>query len=131
MKPLGMKNQNERLFLKTGLTRIRLKIIAPFLLFLALGSVEARSSSRFIPDPDVGPGDLVVRGKDGGLIFGFEIDPNSTEGLLCEAIPNSDGTVSAKVETFSQSTGKIIRVLSKSESQDDFIALDVAPGQSA
>ena len=37
-----------------------------------------------------------------------------------------DGTVSARVETFSQDTGRIIRVLTKSESQDDFIALGVA-----
>jgi len=60
------------------------------------------------------------------LIFGFEVDPNGTEGLLCEAVSNPDGTVSARVETFSQATGRIIRVLAKSESQDDFIGLGVA-----
>jgi hypothetical protein len=71
-------------------------------------------------------GDVIVRGRLGGLIFGFEVDPNGTEGLLCEAVLNPDGTVSASVETFSQDTGRIIRVLTKSESQDDFIALGVA-----
>jgi hypothetical protein len=70
--------------------------------------------------------DVIVRGRLGGLIFGFEADPNGTEGLLCEAVLNPDGTVSARVETFSQDTGRIIRVLTKSESQDDFIALGVA-----
>src|SRR5262245_4256914 len=71
-------------------------------------------------------GDVVVHGELGGFIFGFEIDPNSTEGLLCEAVSNADGTVSARVETFSQGTGRIRRVLAASESQDDFIALCVA-----
>src|SRR5262245_46527741 len=71
-------------------------------------------------------GDVIVHGELGGLIFGFEIDPNGTEGLLCEAVSNPDGTVSARVETFSQGTGRIRRVLAASESQDDFIALGVA-----
>src|SRR5215211_6722602 len=70
--------------------------------------------------------DVIVRGRLRGLIFGFEVDPNGTEGLLCEAVLNPDGTVSARVETFSQETGRIVRVLKKSESQDDFIALGVA-----
>ena len=70
--------------------------------------------------------DVIVHGRLGGLIFGFEIDPNGTEGLLCEAVLNPDGTVSARVETFSQDTGNIIRVLAKSESQDDFVALGIA-----
>ena len=114
------------LFRRAGLTKLRREIIVLVLLSLAFGTAKASSRPQFVPNPNAGPGDVIVRGKDGGLIFGFEIDPGSTEGLLCEAVPNSDGTVSAKVETFSQSTGKIIRVLSKSESQDDFIALDVA-----
>ena len=96
-------------------------------LFLCLAlSTRASDQSRFQVNPDAGAGDVIVRGKLGGLIFGFEIDPNGTEGLLCEAVSNVDGTVSARVETFSQATGRIIRVLARSESQDDFIALDVA-----
>ena len=67
-----------------------------------------------------------MRGKFGGLIFGFEVDPNSSEGLLSEALQNSDGTVLAAVETFNQSTGKIVKLLSISESRDDFIAWTVA-----
>ena len=46
--------------------------------------------------------------------------------MLCEAVPNSDGTVSAAIETFDQTTGEIIRVLKSSHSQDDFVALGVA-----
>ena len=34
-------------------------------------------------------GDVIVHGRLGGLIFGFEVDPNGTEGLLCEAVLNA------------------------------------------
>ena len=96
-------------------------------LFLSIAPhVRAADQASFQVNPNAGAGDVIVRGKLGGLIFGFEIDPNGSEGLLCEAVPNSDGTVSARVETFDQTTGRIIRVLGKSESQDDFIALGVA-----
>lgn len=87
-----------------------------------------RASVRqvFQVNPNAGAGDVIVRGKLGGLIFGFEVDPNGTEGLLCEAVLNSDGTVTAAVETFNQATGRIIRILSKTNTQDDFIGWSVA-----
>ncbi|HEY1583216.1 MAG TPA: hypothetical protein VGF73_08970 [Chthoniobacterales bacterium] len=71
-------------------------------------------------------GSVIVETRLGGLIFGFEVDPFTTEGLLCGAVTNRDGSVSASVETFNQATGAIIRVLSQTESQDDFVALGVA-----
>ena len=89
-------------------------------------AIRASENSIFQVNLDVGAGDVIVHGRLGGLIFGFEVDPNGTEGLLCEAVSNPDGTVSARVETFSQATGRIIRVLAGSESQDDFVALGVA-----
>ena len=96
-------------------------------LFVCLASpTRASDQSGFQVNPNAEAGDVIVRGKLGGLIFGFEVDPNGTEGPLCEAVSNSDGTVSARVETFSQATGRIIRVLDSSESQDDFIAWGVA-----
>ncbi len=96
-------------------------------LFVCLASpTRASDQSGFQVNPNAEAGDVIVRGKLGGLIFGFEVDPDGTEGLLCEAVSNSDGTVSARVETFSQATGRIIRVLDRSESQDDFIAWAVA-----
>ena len=61
----------------------------------------------------LGAGDVIVHGRLGGLIFGFEVDPNGTEGLLGEAVSNPDGTVSARVETFSQATGRIIKSLGR------------------
>jgi hypothetical protein len=113
-------------FLSVGLTReiLSLTLVALFCATTSRGIAAERPPFR--ANPNAGPNDVVVHGKFGGLIFGFEIDPDGTEGLLCEAVPHNDGTISAFVETFDQATGTIIRALAKSESQDDFIALDVA-----
>jgi hypothetical protein len=103
-------------------------VSATLLGLLCFGTFTARGEGvpKFQPNPNNGPGDVIVRGKFGGNIFGFEVDPNGTEGLLCEAVGNPDGTVTAAVETFNQATGKISRVLSKSNTQDDFIGWSVA-----
>jgi len=95
---------------------------------LCFGALIARGADlpKFQPNPNVGPGDVIVHGKFGGNIFGFEVDPNGTEGLLCEAVGNPDGTVTAAVETFNQATGKIIKILGRTNTQDDFIAWNVA-----
>jgi hypothetical protein len=101
--------------------------IALVALLLFLASLSRAADESVIPvNPNDEAGDVIVHGKLGGLIFGFEVDPNGTEGLLCEAFSHPDGTLSARVETFSQSKGRITRVLGGSESQDDFIALGVA-----
>ena len=95
-------------------------------LFLCSASLSpASNESGFQLNPGDEAGDVIVHGKLGGLIFGFEVDPNGKEGLLCEAVSHPDGTVSARVETFNQATGRIVRVLAGSESQDDFIAVGV------
>jgi WD40 repeat protein len=101
---------------------------ATLLGLLCFGALTVRGADvpKFQPNPNSGPGDVIVHGKFGGNIFGFEVDPNGTEGLLCEALLNPDGTVTAAVETFDQATGRIIRVLSRTNTQDDFIAWSVA-----
>jgi hypothetical protein len=101
---------------------------ATLLGLLCFGALIARGAAvpKFQPNPNVGPGDVIVHGKFGGNIFGFEVDPHGTEGLLCEAVGNPDGTVTAAVETFNQATGRIIKVLGKTNTQDDFIAWNVA-----
>ncbi len=76
-------------------------------------------------NPNARAGDVIVHGQFGGNIFGFELDPDGTEGLLCEAVGNSDGTVLAAVETFDPATGQIIKVVRQTETQDDFIALAI------
>ena len=74
---------------------------------------------------DVGAGKVLVRSKFGGQIFGFDIDQNGTEGLLSEAKTLADGNILAAVETFDQKTGKILKVVDKLESQDDFVAMGI------
>lgn len=68
---------------------------------------------------------IIVHSKFGGQIFGFDIDQNGTEGVLSEALNLSNGNVEAAVETFDQKTGKILSVLVRTETQDDFITLGV------
>ncbi len=69
---------------------------------------------------------VIVQSQFGGQIFGFDIDQNGTEGVLTEAQTLSNGNVLAAVETFDQATGKILNVLAKTQTQDDFITLGVA-----
>ncbi|HVN22278.1 MAG TPA: hypothetical protein VMU05_26055, partial [Dongiaceae bacterium] len=66
-----------------------------------------------------------MHSKFGGQIFGFDIDQNGTEGVLAEAQTLANGNVEAAVETFDQRTGKILNVLVRTETQDDFLTLGV------
>jgi hypothetical protein len=68
---------------------------------------------------------VIVNTKFGGQIFGFDIDQNGAEGILSEAQTLSNGQVLAAVETFDQKTGKILTVLAKTQTQDDFVSLGV------
>jgi hypothetical protein len=68
---------------------------------------------------------VIVQTKFGGQIFGFDIDQNGTEGILSEAQDLSNGNVLAAVETFDQKTGKILKVIAKTQTQDDFVTLGV------
>jgi hypothetical protein len=78
------------------------------------------------PNLNIGGNGVTVHGQFGGDIFGFDIDPNGDEGLLCEAVFNSDGTVHTAIETFDQTTGAIIAVVMEStKSSDDFVTLGV------
>lgn len=108
------------------LTRQAIALMIAALAVCTSQPARAAAATAFQANPDAGMGDVIVRGKLGGLIFGFEVDPDGTEGLLSEAVLNSDGTVTATVETFNQATGRIIRILSKTNTQDDFIAWTVA-----
>jgi hypothetical protein len=73
----------------------------------------------------VGPGSVIVHSKFGGQIFGFDIDPNGNEGILSESMSLPGGNYLAAVETFDQTTGKIIQVVAMTETQDDFVTLGV------
>ena len=75
--------------------------------------------------PQIGPTGVIVHSQFGGQIFGFDIDQNGTEGVLAEAKTGTGGKVLAAVETFDQSTGKILKVVKKTTTMDDFITLGV------
>jgi hypothetical protein len=70
-------------------------------------------------------GTVFVHSKFGGQIFGFDIDQNGAEGILSEAQTLDNGDILAAVETFDQRTGKILKVIAKKQSQDDFVTLGV------
>ncbi len=82
--------------------------------FLSFGQNAATAASH-----------VTVHSKFGGQIFGFDIDQNGTEGVLSEATTLSGGKVLAAVETFDQTTGKILGVITKTQTQDDFVTLGV------
>jgi hypothetical protein len=56
---------------------------------------------------------IIVHDKFGGQIFGYDVDQHGTEGLLSEAKFLQDGSIMIATETFDQTTGKIIQVITK------------------
>jgi hypothetical protein len=75
--------------------------------------------------PSIGPGTTIVHTQFGGEIYGFDIDQSGTEGLLSESILLANGNLLAAVETFDQATGKIIKVVAETQTQDDFVTLGI------
>jgi hypothetical protein len=73
----------------------------------------------------VGPDTTIVHSQFGGQIFGFDIDQNGTEGVLSEAQDIGGGKVLVAVETFDQVSGKILKVVKKIETKDDFLTLGI------
>ncbi len=92
---------------------------------LLCGAVGVAQSNDLESKPASGPGKVIVHSKFGGQIYGFDIDQNGTDGVLSEGLFESNGDVLAAVETFSQSTGKILKVVAETQTQDDFITLGV------
>jgi hypothetical protein len=93
------------------------------------GSLVAQTSEAapaFQPNPAAGAGSVIVHPQFGGIIFGFDIDPAGREGILSEAFQHPDGTITAAVETFDTNTGRIIKVVAKTETKDDFVTLAIS-----
>lgn len=88
-----------------------------------LRDAQGQSSAR--RNPNAGAGSIIVQPKLGGLIFGFDIDPNGSEGLLSEAVVQNDGSVIAAVETFDQNTGAILKTVVQTHTKDDFVTLGI------
>ena len=80
----------------------------------------------FRPNPAAGPtGSVIVKDRFGGQILGFDVDQGSDEGVLTEYRNLDNGNVLAAIETFSQTTGQILRVIVRTQRRDNFITLGV------
>jgi hypothetical protein len=102
----------------------RAALLCVSLLVFCAGMALAQAG-EFQADPLVGPGPVIVHSKFGGEIYGFDIDQNGSEGLLSEAQLLSSGNYLATVETFSQKTGQILKVVAETQTQDDFVTMGV------
>src|SRR5580698_6831688 len=102
----------------------RMKLFSAAIIFLCAALTFAQSN-EVKQNPPAGPGKVIVHSKFGGQIFGFDIDQNGTEGVLSEGLPQSNGNFLAAVETFSQTTGQILKVVSETQNQDDFVTFGV------
>lgn len=87
-----------------------------------LGAAQVAGERARAP---IGAGTTIVHSKFGGQIFGFDVDQNGTEGVLSEDKLLANGNVLAAVETFDQKTGKILKVVSETENQDNFLTLGI------
>jgi len=102
-------------------TIIQLSVLLISMLLCGTAALSQSSDLQQTP----GAGKVLVHSKFGGQIFGFDIDQNGSEGVLSEAALQSNGTVLAAVETFDQKSGQILKVVSETQTQDDFITLGV------
>ena len=103
----------------------RLLLSIATLAVLGFSCVAAAQTPEVASDPLVGPGKIIVHPKFGGQIFGFDIDQNGSEGVLTEAQTLQNGNTLNAVETFDQKTGKIVKVVRKTETLDQDITLGV------
>lgn len=95
-------------------------------LCVGIVSLRASASQANESNPATGRADsVIVQDRFGGQILGFDVDQAGDEGVLCEYHDLNNGNVMAAVETFSQKTGRIIKVITKTHSQDDFVTLGV------
>ncbi len=101
---------------------------ASFCLLLFYSVLVFGQTNSSQPNSSAGAGQVLVHSQFGGQIFGFDIDQNGTEGLLSEAKTFPNGNVLAAVETFDQTTGKILKVVALTQPiypDDDFITMGV------
>src|SRR5207249_3943307 len=100
--------------------------VAPGLFYVAALGPRVARADDFRPNSAAGPtGSVIVQDRFGGQILGFDIDQASDEGVLSEYRDLRNGNVLAAVETFSQTTGQIIKVVLRTRRQDDFVTLGV------
>ncbi|HEX8813877.1 MAG TPA: hypothetical protein VF753_00095 [Terriglobales bacterium] len=96
--------------------------------FFATQNLAAQTS----PAPTKGPGKIVVRPQFGGQIGLYDIDASGDEGVFAEQKTLKNGDTLSAVETFSQTTGEIVKVIRKGITQfDDDVVLGVVGNSTA
>jgi hypothetical protein len=94
--------------------------VAGICLWSCLGSLALAQ------DTSAAPGTVFVNTSLGGFILGYDIDQNGTEGLLSEALTLSDGNHDVAIETFDQTTGKILKIISQQkDTHNDFVTFGI------
>lgn len=72
------------------------------------------------------PATIFVKGVLGGIILGFDVDQNGTEGLLSEFVQEANGNVDVATETFDQTTGKIVKIVKElTNTPNDFVTFGI------
>ncbi len=67
----------------------------------------------------------ILTTKDGGQIYGFDVNQNGTDGILASAADTSQpGVYKVSVETFDQNTGKITKSFASSTGKRNSYAVD-------
>jgi hypothetical protein len=96
------------------------------LLPVAMFSLSSFAAAQMLASKQPkGPGNIVVRTKFGGAIWGFDIDQNGTEGVLADATILNNGKTLSAIETFDLKTGKILKVISKTENYDNDLVIGI------
>ena len=94
---------------------------APLMLAALVLFICISSDSSFAQQSSPGLGKAVVNTAFGGFILGYDISTNGTEGILAEA-----GGSAVAVETFDQSSGKILKVVvQQRNTNNDFVAFGI------
>ncbi len=83
----------------------------------------ARAGGSAVPGT-IGLGKILTT-KDGGQIYGFDVNQNGTDGILASAADTSQpGVYKVSVETFDQNTGKITKSFASSIGKRNSYALN-------
>jgi len=101
------------------LTRSRRIFGVGFAALITLAAVFPRPT---VAAPGLGP---VVTTKDGGQIFGFDIDAQGNDGVLSSSQDLPNGEVLSSVETFDQTSGKIVKKVLVRRNQTDFVTVGI------
>lgn len=108
-------------------------LICAFCLFGSAARAQGTPPARATAIPAAGaqgnpapPATIFVNTTGGGFILGYDIDQTGTEGILAESKTLAGGKDNAAVETFDQTTGKILRVVTKqNNTKNDFVCLGI------